>query len=64
MYVSKGETTVVALENCGHKFHRNCLLDWLERKQECPICKRNIADAEVETIKVFGQAYNVRQSIL
>ena len=24
---------------CGHKFHKGCLKPWLERKEECPMCK-------------------------
>lgn len=25
---------------CGHNFHKICLKDWLEKKNECPICKK------------------------
>jgi hypothetical protein len=25
-----------------HLFHRGCILDWCERKENCPICRTNI----------------------
>lgn len=25
---------------CGHKFHKNCYLEWRERSEECPICRK------------------------
>ncbi len=39
---------------CGHCFHLDCLKSWLERQQNCPICRRSIPaqeearDAEAE----------------
>lgn len=29
--------------NCSHTFHRSCLIPWLEKKLNCPICKQSIA---------------------
>ena len=23
---------------CGHRFHRDCINDWIKRKQNCPGC--------------------------
>ncbi|KAK4383792.1 E3 ubiquitin-protein ligase SIRP1 [Sesamum angolense] len=28
---------------CGHKFHTNCLVRWLESKPHCPCCRMEIA---------------------
>ncbi|KAL3506402.1 hypothetical protein ACH5RR_031784 [Cinchona calisaya] len=25
--------------NCNHAFHGNCILNWLSRKLECPVCR-------------------------
>ena len=33
-----GKDEVTTLE-CGHKFHRNCVADWLKKEQSCPFCK-------------------------
>ena len=30
------ETSVL---ECGHKFHRKCILDWLKKEDNCPICR-------------------------
>ena len=24
---------------CGHIFHGDCILDWIDRKRNCPICR-------------------------
>jgi hypothetical protein len=29
---------------CGHKFHKECLLEWLNQKHQCPVCRRVIPD--------------------
>ena len=29
----------VKLVKCGHIYHKECLLHWLKRKNECPICR-------------------------
>ena len=25
---------------CGHVFHRGCILQWLLKNDECPICRK------------------------
>eukprot|EP00357_Protocruzia_adherens_P031958 CAMPEP_0115020354 /NCGR_PEP_ID=MMETSP0216-20121206/30056_1 /TAXON_ID=223996 /ORGANISM="Protocruzia adherens, Strain Boccale" /LENGTH=587 /DNA_ID=CAMNT_0002392133 /DNA_START=252 /DNA_END=2015 /DNA_ORIENTATION=+ len=27
---------------CGHKFHTNCLENWMDVKMECPVCRVNL----------------------
>ena len=29
----------VALEDCGHSFHRHCIRRWLLRHDTCPMCR-------------------------
>ena len=28
------------LPRCDHRFHTHCILQWLQRKKECPLCRR------------------------
>ena len=28
-----------AVLECGHKFHSDCILKWIENKNNCPICR-------------------------
>ena len=32
----KEETSVL---ECGHKFHRRCIADWLKKESNCPMCR-------------------------
>lgn len=29
---------------CLHRFHNECVSQWFERKNTCPICKRRVTD--------------------
>ena len=29
----------IRLPNCSHIFHKKCILDWLQRKCTCPVCR-------------------------
>jgi len=31
---------------CLHRFHRNCVDQWLEKHTNCPICKKDFSEAE------------------
>ncbi len=37
---------------CGHKFHYGCLSDWLDTKNNCPVCRRLQPSPEIRTDKI------------
>jgi len=37
--------------HCMHKFHYSCIAQWLERSQNCPICRVEIKRFEIEAIE-------------
>ncbi|XP_064629935.1 RING finger protein 24-like isoform X2 [Lineus longissimus] len=39
----------VALCPCGHSFHKQCLVQWLEQKNSCPMCKASVQKRYDET---------------
>ena len=43
------EETVKTL--CGHEFHYDCLADWLDTKNNCPVCRRLQPSPEICTDK-------------
>ena len=34
------------LENCAHEFHVECLRDWAQRKNSCPLCGERMGRPE------------------
>ena len=36
--VAPGDTLIVS-KHCSHLFHKECILEWLEKRDECPICR-------------------------
>mmetsp|Transcript_35515 Transcript_35515/g.47674 ORF Transcript_35515/g.47674 Transcript_35515/m.47674 type:complete len:255 (+) Transcript_35515:64-828(+) len=35
--------------NCGHVFHKECVLEWLGKHNECPTCRRDMIRADKMT---------------
>ena len=33
----------VAVLPCGHRFHEECILEWLDEQPNCPICRAHVA---------------------
>ena len=33
------EKEEISVLECGHKFHRKCISDWLKKQQNCPTCR-------------------------
>jgi|LakMenEpi03Aug12_release.lakeMendotaPanAssembly.Ray.scaffolds.fasta_scaffold1014225_1 hypothetical protein len=38
----KSKRNMTLVEPCGHCFHLNCILQWMDRKTTCPYCRREI----------------------
>lgn len=51
--LEKDETTVL---ECGHKFHRKCIFDWLKKDEACPFCRIKF-DINEASKKEFGNLY-------
>lgn len=51
---------VLQSDSCSHRFHKNCILDWLQRqeaKAECPCCRVGMVSEEDvwKTVKTLRQ---------
>jgi hypothetical protein len=40
--ICRDEMTIAKRVDCGHRFHRDCLLGWIQTNDSCPICRRSI----------------------
>jgi hypothetical protein len=38
----------ISLLECGHKYHKKCISDWIKKDQKCPLCKAKIDNKEKE----------------
>ena len=38
----------ISLLDCGHKYHKKCISDWIKKDQKCPLCKAKIDNKEKE----------------
>ena len=38
---------VVAVLPCGHTFHESCIIQWVNRKNNCPYCKRTVQSNDI-----------------
>mmetsp|Transcript_10765 Transcript_10765/g.27224 ORF Transcript_10765/g.27224 Transcript_10765/m.27224 type:complete len:191 (-) Transcript_10765:1200-1772(-) len=32
-------------DECNHWFHEDCIMEWLENKDECPLCRKNMVQS-------------------
>ena len=59
----KEETSIL---ECGHKFHRKCIADWLKKDQSCPLCrmKFDIKGDDNKSSKEYIRQNNTFNNIL
>lgn len=43
---------------CGHLFHKECIGDWCENHQRCPLCNINLEEFRKEQDKIRGSCTN------
>ncbi|KAI3978411.1 hypothetical protein MKX01_013209 [Papaver californicum] len=42
----KDEKGTAAWPNCSHRFHFHCILKWMQKKRNCPLCRSGISPEE------------------
>ena len=47
-YDSPSEKLIYLPCNRKHVFHESCIVEWLRREQECPLCRSPINNAAIE----------------
>lgn len=47
----------IAETQCGHGYHLQCIMQWAQRSQECPLCfsELSLADEEMNALLPFGE---------
>ena len=71
--ISQKEGEKIAILDCGHRFHDRCIIEWLKKHSQCPICRvqvkfegsndnipnfsRNLQDDYTFIIDIQSEAY-------
>ncbi|KAL2468911.1 RING/U-box superfamily protein [Forsythia ovata] len=40
------EETIRCITQCGHYFHADCIDQWLQKSQTCPVCRTSLSDVK------------------
>merc|ERR1712220_29208 len=49
---------------CGHKFCRECVAEWLDKRCSCPVCRVRVMDEfEIELQCVAGQQLGIKGTL-
>ena len=43
---------------CGHNFHDDCILDWFDKKKNCPLCRQPFKWALEKNMKITNKYKN------
>ena len=44
--------------SCTHAFHKACIGQWLEQKESCPLCRKNVKVEFVELLRKRERSTN------
>ncbi|GBG89871.1 hypothetical protein CBR_g49719 [Chara braunii] len=47
----KNAKTIAKLEECGHQYHRKCLMQWVEKQNTCPNCRVRIQKLDGKVVE-------------
>ena len=54
---TKKKEEIVTMDLCNHQYHKNCAIETLDVKEECPLCRKNIYD-DLLTIQNYKNKNN------
>jgi peroxin-10 len=46
---------------CGHLFCWNCILEWVQAQQICPLCRERVMPSRVVLLQNYDSTYRLRQ---
>ena len=61
------DNDITTLE-CGHQFHTTCINEWLQQRDNCPLCRQGVKNNNVDDAHLIwgvqNERYNNRYSSL
>lgn len=58
---------------CGHKFCKECINEWMEQEESCPLCRKELksvvvinieGEREYATMSIFGTIHTICSTII
>lgn len=54
----------LAISECKHKFHFNCLFRWIKKSNTCPICRQQLVCEEKELPRVYEGVFMIDRNTI
>lgn len=45
------DDSICLIKKCEHSFHRDCVIEWLEKSKTCPTCRETTSREDLQNIR-------------
>lgn len=55
------EENQLSLTKCGHVYCKECIVEWMNKRHNCPTCKKELTSSDIFLIKKDGEKENKKE---